>query len=396
MGVSSSGKSTYIDFLKRKEDMKAVPVIMAYEIEKNSNIIPDGECIIHYNLFRAHNNDAQNIDRDFMEDTVLSKLLTFRDRLKVVFLVAPKNVLAKRILTRKRSEPILRRKSGVYPTQRIFELLCRINLIDYFQKWFDLLESNNIIYELIDTSSFDYKQLKLSDIALCVESTEAVIYSDYEIKEIVKSNDFEYQRIELPGGKYTKGQDRSGSLVLLDKDLSGKSILDIGCAYGFFSFEAERRNAAKIVGTELKRNRYIGANIIKEIRNSNVQFLYTDVFNSPLDIKFDVVLLLNVIHHLKEPLRALRLCAELCTEKLIIEFPTLSDEVFALTLSESVAFDPSLPIIGVSLQKNFDQTFLFSEKALERILLDHDQLFRNIEFIQSPMNKNRRVAICYK
>jgi hypothetical protein len=88
--------------------------------------------------------------------------------------------------------------------------------------------------------------------------------------------------------------------------------------------------------------------------------------------------------------------ASICTGKLIIEFPTLSDKVFNSTLSRPVTFDSSLPLIGVSLQTGHDQTFLFSQQAIERILMEHDKLFSKIVFLQSPMNKERCVAICYK
>ncbi|MGY8788961.1 MAG: class I SAM-dependent methyltransferase, partial [Pseudomonadales bacterium] len=213
-------------------------------------------------------------------------------------------------------------------------------------------------------------------------------------------------QIQLPNNQFTQGNDRSHSLSLLDKDLTGKSILDIGCAYGYFCFEAEKRNAARVVGTELKRHRYIGANIIKQMTGAKSQILYENIFDTSINNdsnnresnngNFDIVLLLNVIHHLKEPIKALRMIAGICTEKLIIEFPTLSDSKFNSTLSTPANFDSSLPIIGVSLQIEQDQTFLFSPQAIERILLDHDKLFSKIEFIESPMNKERCVAICYK
>jgi GH15 family glucan-1,4-alpha-glucosidase len=105
---------------------------------------------------------------------------------------------------------------------------------------------------------------------------------------------------------------------------------------------------------------------------------------------------LNVVHHLREPVRALRMIAELCNEKLIIEFPVLSDEKFQSTLPDRQEFDPSLPLIGVSLLSEKDQTFLFSKEAINRILLEHDRLFSRIEFDQSPTSPDRCVAICYK
>ena len=65
------------------------------------------------------------------------------------------------------------------------------------------------------------------------------------------------------------------------------------------------------------------------------QILYENIFDTSINNdsnnkesnngNFDIVLLLNVIHHLKEPIKALRMIAGICTEKLIIEFPTLSD-----------------------------------------------------------------------
>ncbi|MBN2809512.1 MAG: hypothetical protein JXR80_08480 [Deltaproteobacteria bacterium] len=98
--------------------------------------------------------------------------------------------------------------------------------------------------------------------------------------------------------------------------------------------------------------------------SSNSQILYQDVFKHPIKESFDIILLLNVIHHLKEPVRALRVAPIICKEKLIIEFPTLSDNKFNPTLSTPVTFNPNLPLIGVSLQAGFDQTFLFSRSAM--------------------------------
>ncbi len=80
--------------------------------------------------------------------------------------------------------------------------------------------------------------------------------------------------------------------------------------------------------------------------------------------------------------------AKLCTEKLIIEFPTLADEKFNSTLTDPLKTKASRPLIGVSLQGEIDQTFLFSPLSIERILQNHEQLFSSIEFIKSPMNRS--------
>ncbi|OLT62941.1 class I SAM-dependent methyltransferase [Moorena bouillonii] len=218
---------------------------------------------------------------------------------------------------------------------------------------------------------------------------------------------FSHQKIEVYPNKFTPGQYKSANLIVLDQDLKGKSVLDIGCAYGYFCFEAEKRNASRVVGTEVKHHRFLGCNILKEILGKRSVFLEQDIFTDPLKEKFDIVLLLNVIHQLKEPIKALRTISQLCNEKLIIEFPTLSDQRFKSTISSSIISalqnlldrdrsDSSLPLIGVSLYSTKDQTFLFSKEALKRILLDHDKLFQKIEFKQSKISPESTIAICYK
>jgi 2-polyprenyl-3-methyl-5-hydroxy-6-metoxy-1,4-benzoquinol methylase len=52
--------------------------------------------------------------------------------------------------------------------------------------------------------------------------------------------------------------------------------------------------------------RFRQANLLKKILGSNVEFQQRDILGDELNEQFDVVLLLNVIHHLPEPMSALR------------------------------------------------------------------------------------------
>src|SRR5215217_2754623 len=70
-----------------------------------------------------------------------------------------------------------------------------------------------------------------------------------ETLEVVNSIRW-HHRITLPGGIVTPGRDDSSkklSRLQLPERLDGKSVLDIGAWDGFFSFECERRGAAKVV-----------------------------------------------------------------------------------------------------------------------------------------------------
>ena len=58
-----------------------------------------------------------------------------------------------------------------------------------------------------------------------------------EILEILKEHPNWYQKIPLPFGLETLGRDRSRTAnKIFPSDLEGASVLDIGCAEGFFMF----------------------------------------------------------------------------------------------------------------------------------------------------------------
>ena len=44
---------------------------------------------------------------------------------------------------------------------------------------------------------------------------------------------------------------------IFPNDLKGKSVLDIGCHYGYYCHEAKRRGAGKVLGVELNPPLYI-------------------------------------------------------------------------------------------------------------------------------------------
>ena len=223
-------------------------------------------------------------------------------------------------------------------------------------------------------------------------------YTKEEIEEILRTEKFPYQRVELPFGLSTPGQDRSQTRDLIfPKKLTGQTVLDVGCALGYFSFEAEKLGAARILGIELSDLRFRQANLLKKILGSNVEFQQRDILGDELNEQFDVVLLLNVIHHLPEPMSALRKVASICRNRLVLEFPTFADQRFRR--SAGIKFSwlyERLPLIGVSsMEPNTDQTFVFTKGAIRRVLLDHRALFKRVEFIASPM-PGRLLAICEK
>jgi 2-polyprenyl-3-methyl-5-hydroxy-6-metoxy-1,4-benzoquinol methylase len=228
-------------------------------------------------------------------------------------------------------------------------------------------------------------------------------YSKEEIEKILREERFGYHRVNLPYGLHTRGRDRSQTRDLIfPESLAGKTVLDIGSALGYFCFEAEVKGAARVLGVELDPERLRQACLLKKIVGSQVEFLQRDILRQPLDEQFDYVCLLNVVHHLDEPIRAIHQLAALARETLIIEFPTIEDVKFRKTAG--IRFPKRynrLPLIGVSSRKGTSkkpdggQTFVFTPSAMIRILQDHRALFGDVKIVDSPV-PSRKIAICRK
>jgi len=85
----------------------------------------------------------------------------------------------------------------------------------------------------------------------------------------------------------------------IPSDLNGKTVLDIGCNEGFFSFECEKRGA-NVIGIELDKNWFQKALKRKNKISSFVNFLNEDWNSLPsLNYKFDIILFLAAFHYIK-------------------------------------------------------------------------------------------------
>jgi tRNA (mo5U34)-methyltransferase len=97
----------------------------------------------------------------------------------------------------------------------------------------------------------------------------------------------------------------------LPADLSGRSVLDIGCNAGFYSIEMKRRGARRVMGID-SDDRYLAqARFASEIYGADIEFRQMSVYDlALLRERFDVVLFMGVLYHLRHPLLALDLIHE--------------------------------------------------------------------------------------
>lgn len=161
-----------------------------------------------------------------------------------------------------------------------------------------------------------------------------------------------YHYIDLPGGELVKGQwDLRGRMpeYIGNVNVKGKTVLDVGAASGFLSFEMERLGAAQVVSFDADDHRRI-ANIpvvgsayvanrqqwaadvdifLTRLKNgywynhkrlgSKAACLYGDIYDIKApDQSFDIVVVGQILVHLRDPITAISEAARVAKDTLII------------------------------------------------------------------------------
>lgn len=138
-----------------------------------------------------------------------------------------------------------------------------------------------------------------------------------------------YHQVRLPHGIVTPGVNASDRALrrLRLPPLDGLTVLDIGAWDGYYSFEAERRHAHRVLATDSycwhgegwgSKDGFL---LCREALGSRVEDRDIDVMDlAPETVgSFDVVLLLGVLYHLRDPVTALERAASVCSGTLILE-----------------------------------------------------------------------------
>lgn len=142
-----------------------------------------------------------------------------------------------------------------------------------------------------------------------------------------------FHRIDLGNGIYTKTESVMGEPVdhpaspwqtigkLLPRDLTGKTLLDVGCNAGFYSVEAKRRGAERVLGVDGQRQHVRQGLFVRKVLGLDVEFRRLNVYElSPRNVgQFDITLALGLLYHLKHPILALENLYRVTKELLVIE-----------------------------------------------------------------------------
>jgi len=103
------------------------------------------------------------------------------------------------------------------------------------------------------------------------------------------------------------------------QDLTGKTVLDIGCNAGFYSIEMKQRGADRVLGIDFDERYLDQARFAAEVKDQDIEFRLLSVYDvAELRERFDIVLFMGLLYHLRHPLLALDLIHEHVARDLLI------------------------------------------------------------------------------
>lgn len=132
--------------------------------------------------------------------------------------------------------------------------------------------------------------------------------------------------IDLGQGVVTNGQDPTRwklGQIQMPADLTGWSVLDIGAWDGFFSFEAEKRGAERVLAVDREQWGWSrdGFELAHEALNSKVETQVLEVIDVTEQTvgQFDLVLFLGLLYHMRHPMLVLEQLRRVTKRLLILE-----------------------------------------------------------------------------
>ncbi len=150
-----------------------------------------------------------------------------------------------------------------------------------------------------------------------------------------------FHLIDLGDGVVTKGGSVAGEAddhplptwavisTALPEDLTGRSVLDVGCNAGFYSVEAKKRGARRVLGIDAQRHQVRQASFVARALGLPMEFRRMSVYDLSEETVgvFDVTLALGLVYHLKHLVQGLERLYAVTGDLLILETAVLLPEL---------------------------------------------------------------------
>ena len=102
-------------------------------------------------------------------------------------------------------------------------------------------------------------------------------------------------------------------------DLTGKTVLDLGCNGGFYSIEMKKRGASRVLGIDFDEAYLAQARFAADVTGHDIEFRQMSVYDvGTLGERFDIVIFMGVLYHLRHPLLALDIIHDTVAKDLLV------------------------------------------------------------------------------
>jgi tRNA (mo5U34)-methyltransferase len=161
-------------------------------------------------------------------------------------------------------------------------------------------------------------------------------------------------------------------------DLSGASVLDIGCNGGFYSIELKRRGADRVLGIDVDERYLRQARLAARVLDLEIEFEKLSVYDvDSIPGQFDYVLFMGLFYHLRYPLFALDKVIKRVARRLIFQTMTRGSDVVGAWKDNytfwdrDIFFDPNFPamyFIEKSYSNDYTNWWIPNTAAAEAML----------------------------
>ena len=156
---------------------------------------------------------------------------------------------------------------------------------------------DNNLDKLITPEEFEQEKNKIITKLKILKSKNQPLFKDYLDTFDPKVYDKFYQDIEcinfIGYSKSYETWSRIKDLV----DWKNKTVIDLGCYHGYFSFKAEQQGASNVTGLEMHSSVLDITRMIKHMNQSKANFQIWECGRPTPEA--DIALVLNILHHAK-------------------------------------------------------------------------------------------------
>jgi 2-polyprenyl-3-methyl-5-hydroxy-6-metoxy-1,4-benzoquinol methylase len=152
---------------------------------------------------------------------------------------------------------------------------------------------------------------KLTEIIMSIMKNKSISLSPEESLKFLLNIDHKLYKligdeaIRFGNGLHTKHRHIGYHDFFVSNIIKGSSVLDIGCGIGALAYDiAAKIKGSKVTGIDIE-NKNI-ENAIRKYKSGNLEFIHGDALKELPDKKYDILVLSNVLEHIKKRVEFLR------------------------------------------------------------------------------------------